>query len=269
MRSRLPLVLATLATSCSAPSPTPSENLTNATSARSNVGAAPVQTAAPPAPAAKPIHITEDTNRLEYELTIPAEAVALPKLKAKLLAQSEKAKAEALDEQADYVKSVPDGPGSMFGVHTEWVVKSQTPQLLSLVGNLSGYTGGAHGSAGTTALLWDRATDREVPLTVLFTDRAKALATIRPAYCKALDVARLDKRGEVFGKASGFADCPPFRDLTVAPAGNVGGKFSRILVIADPYVAGSWAEGDYEVELVIPKAMIPIVPAAYRASFPG
>lgn len=269
MRTRLPLVLVPLVAGCSASSPTPSEKLTNAAPAFVKTAAAQVETAAPPAPAAKPIHVTEDTDRLEYELTIPAEAVALPRLKAKLLTQSEKAKAEALDEQADYVKSVPDGPGSMFGVHTEWVVKAQTPQLLSLVGNLSGYTGGAHGSAGTAALLWDRAADREVPLTALFTDRTKALATIRSAYCKALDAARLNKRGYVLGKASGFTDCPPFSDLTVAPAGNVGGKFSRILIIADPYVAGSWAEGDYEVELVIPKAMIPFVAPAYRASFPG
>lgn len=266
MRSRLPLVLAALAAGCGAPSPTSSDDRVSGTPIGSNAGAAPAEA---PEPSAKAIHIEEDTDRLEYELAIPAEAVALPRLKAKLLAQSEKAKAEALDQQADYVKTVPEGPGGLFNLHTEWVVKGQTPQLLSLVGNVSSYTGGAHGSAGTTALLWNRAVDREVPLTTLFTDRTKALATIRPAYCKALDAARLERRGYVLGKASGFAECPPFSDLTVAPAGNVGGKFSRILIIADPYVAGSWAEGPYEVELVIPKPMIPFVAPAYRTSFPG
>ena len=265
MQSRFSLVMLTLVAGCGATSSSPAEQ-----SARTP-DAIPVTTppVAPPAPAAKPIHISENTERLDYELTIPADAVALPKLKARLIARSQKAKAEALAEQADYMKSVPDGPASTFGVQTEWVVVGQTPQLLSLVANVSGYSGGAHGSAGTTALLWDRAADREVSLTGLFTDRAKALATIRSAYCKALNAERLKKIGSVPGKDSVFPECPSFDELTVAPAGTVGGKFSRILVTADPYVAGSWAEGAYEVELVIPKAMIPFVAAPHRAAFPG
>lgn len=67
---------------------------------------------------------------------------------------------------------------------------------------------------------------------------------------------------------TGFTACPTFSDLTVLPSGNVGGTFSRITVIADPYVAGSWAEGEYRVELFIPKAMIPLIAPEWRASFP-
>lgn len=66
-----------------------------------------------------------------------------------------------------------------------------------------------------------------------------------------------------------FDACPTFDQLTIAPSGSVGGKCSRISIVADPYVAGPWAEGAYEVELAIPKALVALVAPAYRASFPG
>lgn len=225
----------------------------------------------PPRPdAARAIHVSEDNDRIDYELTIPAEAAALPKLKARLTREAQEARASTLAEQADTARESPDASNMTFGMQHNWRTVGQTDRLLSLILDVSGYTGGAHGSAGTAPLLWDTETDREVPLASLLTDRATALATIRQPYCRALEKERINKRGEALpDDGTLFTQCPTFDDLTIAPAGNVGGKFSRILVIADPYVAGTWAEGSYEVELVIPKAMIPFIAAPWKPSFPG
>lgn len=248
---------------------TPARNEENSPEAVSSTVAAPA-TLTPSIPkAVVEIHQSEETDRIDYELTVPAEAAALPRLKAKLIREAEEAKAATLREQADYARDFPDAGNKTFGVGHKWRVVGQTDRLLSLVLDVWGYTGGAHGSAGTASLLWDRQEDREVPLAALLTDRLKALTTLRTQYCKRLDIERLEKRGYVLGKESGFADCPPFADLTVAPAGNVGGKFSRILLIADPYVAGPWAEGDYEIELPIPEAMVPFFTPEWKPSFPG
>ena len=232
---------------------------------------------APPAPPTPPqpdpataIHVSEETDRIDYELTVPAEAVALPRLTARLTRDAREARASTLTQQADYARDLPDAGNKTFGVQHNWRTVGQTDRLLSLVLDVTGYTGGAHGSAGTVPLLWDRQADGEVPLAALFTSKDKALATLRPQYCRALDKAREEKSGTpVVRDGTPFTDCPPFSDLTIVPAGSVGGKFSRILLISDPYLAGSWAEGDYEIELPIPKAMVPFIRPERKLSFPG
>ena len=244
---------------------------------RTTERAATAEAPSPPEPPTPPkpdpttaIHVSEKTDRIDYELTIPAEAAALPNLKARLTREAQAARASTLAQQADFARQVPEAGNRTFGMQHNWRTVGQTDRLLSLVLDVSGYTGGAHGSAGTVPLLWDRRTDREVPLASLFTSKDKALATLRPQYCRALGKAREEKSGEpVVPDGTPFTECPPISDLTVAPAGNVGGKFSRFLLIADPYVAGSWAEGDYEIELPIPAAMVPFIRSEWKPSFPG
>ena len=218
--------------------------------------------------ATQAIHQSEQTDRIDFEFTLPAEAARLPNLRARTLHEAASAKAELLRQQAGASQN-PEFPARIYGTQLDWTVRGSTPQFLSLVEHVSSYTGGAHGNAGTHALIWDRRADREVPLADLFTNQTKALATIRPAYCEALASARREKRGGDLGDDGPFADCPQFGELTVIPAGSVGGKFSRMLVIADPYVAGPWAEGEYEIELVIPQQILPFLNPAVRSSFPG
>lgn len=260
------LLLIALLAGCSVPSQTDTSKNTTANPAGEHVATTPGSPATPQPAAAKAIHRAEQTERIDYELTIPAEAAALLRLTSMLIGDAEKAKAETLDQQAEYAKEFPESGAQTFGLRHNWEVVGRTDRLLSLIGSISGFSGGAHGSAGTTPLLWDRANDRVVTFDDLFTDRARALATIRSAWCKGLTQARIEKTGMA---DTGFTACPPFSELTVAPSGNVGGRFSRITVTADPYVAGSWAEGDYSVDLFIPKAMIPFIAPEWRASFPG
>ena len=46
-----------------------------------------------------------------------------------------------------------------------------------------------------------------------------------------------------------------------------GGRIDRIGLLADPYVAGSYAEGTYEVTLPVTPAIVRAVKPAYRTAF--
>lgn len=61
--------------------------------------------------------------------------------------------------------------------------------------------------------------------------------------------------------------CPPVKDLTILLGSTNGRAIDRIGLLADPYVAGSYAEGSYEVTLPVTRAIAGAVKPAYRAAF--
>ena len=215
---------------------------------------------------AAPITIVAETSELEFRYVIPREATAISPLRALLTAEAEQAKMSAKNEYRRYARDdLPAGVNpNRFSTEVTWRPVGTTEQLLVLVSKGYAYTGGAHGSDLSEALLWDKAGERRVPLSALFTDQAAALATIRPSFCSALADARAKRLGRETG--TGAYDCPRFDQVTLAPTRTVGGKFGRI---------GAWvaadtqAEGGYTLELFIPAAMIPFVAPEWRVSFPG
>jgi len=65
-----------------------------------------------------------------------------------------------------------------------------------------------------------------------------------------------------------FGECPKYEELTVLLAdADKNGRFDRIKVVADQYVAGPYAEGPYEISLPITAAMIDRLKPEYRPSF--
>jgi hypothetical protein len=65
----------------------------------------------------------------------------------------------------------------------------------------------------------------------------------------------------------GFFPCPPITDLTVLLGSSNKQTFNRIGLIAAPYVAGSYAEGPYEVTLPVTPAVLAAVKPEYKAAF--
>lgn len=151
-------------------------------------------------------------------------------------------------------------------LHKEWTLGGATARLLSLVGHVESFTGGAHGNTGFALMLWDKIADKAVQPSDLLAD-AGALNLLRADYCKALEAERL-KRREGEQLEGDFAKCPPYSDLVLAPTDSDGnGRFDRLAFLAAPYVAGPYAEGEYEIPLgVTPELMAQIKPD-YRASF--
>lgn len=221
---------------------------------------------------AAPIHLTEKSSAIDFDYKIPARAAAIPALKAHLLADAETSKQASIRDHDDYAKALPaDSPARPYGLEKDWSVIGETDQLLSLISRGYVYLGGAHGSDTFQALLWDKAANRPVPFAAMFTDTAKALATIRKPFCDTLNEERAKRRGGTVGELDDWSTrCPDYDDhVTLAFAHPVGGTFGRIAVFIPADIAGAHAEGNYTYELFIPEAMIPLIAPEWRASFPG
>jgi hypothetical protein len=64
-----------------------------------------------------------------------------------------------------------------------------------------------------------------------------------------------------------FDDCLAPSDVTVLLGSSNKQQFNRIGLIADPYAAGPYAEGSYEVTLPVTPALLKAVKPEYRAAF--
>lgn len=160
------------------------------------------------------------------------------------------------------------GDFNPFMATTAYTSEGQSQRLLSLRSDGSGYTGGAHGYAGTSALLWDRKAKAEINFAELFADKANRDRLLTQRWCDALNQAREEKRGEPVGGGGMFDDCPKLANISIIPTDKDGdGKFERLVLIADPYVAGPYVEGDYEVELPVTGDLIAAIRSDYRQNF--
>ena len=153
---------------------------------------------------------------------------------------------------------------------TNWMVDSILPGVTVLLAGRSSYTGGAHGYSFVDSLIWDSKAGLPVSFAGLFTNPAAARALFNPSYCRALDRERLARRGEPTPKDDMFGACPDlFKEAEAYPAKPVYGKYSRIAISLSPYVGGPYSEGMYDLEIVIPKGLKPLVKPQYQALFPG
>lgn len=225
-----------------------------------------------PAPAAEGPVTRQTANResplLDFEYSWP-EAISsdqqlVARFKDDLSRSYDEALKNARENKADMEKF--GGPFNQNSFMRIWTLEGQSPRLFSLVANTDTYTGGAHPNHTSSALLWDRSSRQEVKLAQLFQSAEEFEASLRPQYCKLLDTERLKRReGETL--EGDFSKCPSFSDLTIAPAGSGSGPFKTIQLIADPYVAGPYAEGSYEIEVPVPASLIAALKPEFRGDF--
>jgi Deacetylase PdaC len=214
----------------------------------------------------------ENTADYEFSFGYPAEVTKIPKLKAEFDAEVKKEKAyfikSAAEAKADATKN--DYPYNPHQSGTAWEVAADTKQILSLAGYYSSYSGGAHGNYGFGSRIWDKKKARLLKnSTDIFAKPKDALASIRQDYCNGLNVERRKKLGADWKpeEDSIFSSCPEFSELAIVFMGEKGKPANRILLIAGPYIAGSYAEGEYEVELPITPKLIAMIKPEYRVSF--
>lgn len=232
--------------------------------------ASATMTEAPP-PQAKAVKRTVENERFSFTYAYPAAAAAIPALKAEFDAEMDSNQAELSNQARDGQKEARSG-GFEFHPYegsTVWTVVTDLPGWLSLKADINSYTGGAHGNHGTTSLLWDRAASRKRAPLDLFVSKAAFDAALRDAYCAALNKERAKRRGEAVNRAKGegFDKCVAPSEVTVLLGSADKQHFTRIGLVADPYVAGPYAEGEYEVTLPVTAALIRAVRPEYRAAF--
>ncbi len=221
---------------------------------------------------AKAVAEEEATDLLSWGLSYPAEVAAIPVLADWIRAASMKLKAENL-AAATVDKAEREKNGFDFNGYEQsdaYEVEGDSPRLLSVADNWYVFTGGAHPNHGTKALLWDRQAGRAIAFTDLLSGGPVALETLfAKSYCAALDKQRAEKRGpeDAGGPDDLFNQCPKFAELAIIPKGAKGKPFNALLFHADPYVAGPYVEGDYDVELPVTAEFLAALQPEFRASF--
>jgi hypothetical protein len=233
------------------------------------VSACLVAAAASPANATS-VKIVRNTSTLKFSYAWSTEAAAIPALRRWMQADAEKIfKREAASATSDARQADKSNyPFHQHEIQMSWETAGQSARLLSLEGSFWGFTGGAHGNGSTTALLWDRVRNVRSDIQKLLIAGQSWIGAIRQPFCILLDRERIKRRGGPLEKGGMFSGCPAYTEVTVVIADKNGnGRFDHIQVTADPYVAGPYVEGSYDIELPITAAMIARVKAEYRFSF--
>lgn len=217
------------------------------------------------APARAGDYATLKANELlDFRYSFPTIVGSYPALLAKMRADRDGQYQEYLKtagEDAEERKGARDFPFHRYEYWNDWTVAGISFPLVSLQSHVDDFTGGAHDNHYSKAILWDGKLDREVDLDSLFGGTAKLWSQIQPAYCRKLDEER--RRRDMDS-----ARCPERKELTiVAVDSDFNWSFDTLRIIADPYVAGSYAEGAYIVSVPITLNLLNSIDAKYRSSF--
>jgi hypothetical protein len=114
--------------------------------------------------------------------------------------------------------------------------------------------------------VWDREANRAIDPKAMFRSPAALQDAVGEAWCRKLGAERQKKFGEEYTD-DGFFPCPPIADLVVLVGSSDRQHFNRIGLIAAPYVAGSYVEGEYEVTLPVTPAVLAAVKPEFKAAF--
>ncbi|NBC89171.1 MAG: hypothetical protein GVX90_06750 [Alphaproteobacteria bacterium] len=225
--------------------------------------------------APRPVHFEDHAERdggtRDFTYAWPAEVSAIPELSALLTRRRE----AALEEQkADWNAALAEFAGEdcatckSRGFIKGWTVAADTPRFLSLKGEISLYTGGAHPNSAFDALVWDREAGEALEPLDLFTSPGALERAVRAPYCEALVAQQQERRGQWFTPpADPTADCPALDALVVVPSSIGGEAVDEVYLLAAPYIAGAYAEGPYKVRLPVTDDLIAAVKEEYRAAF--
>lgn len=231
-------------------------------------GQTPTPAAMEPASGARAV--SEETDDFVFEYSYPAEAGNIPELAALLNRRLERTRSSLATQAAEGRADARDTgfPYNKYSNSVEWKVVADLPGWLSLSGEMSSYTGGAHGMYGMRSLVWNKAAGKAIEAVDLFTSPEALGDALGDRYCERLDGLRAERGAEpVVEGDSVFAACPALDELTVLVGSANGRTFDRLTLYAGPYVAGSYAEGAYAVNLNVDDAVIAAVKPEYRESF--
>lgn len=267
-RTAILSALILLASGCDAAAPDASK-----AAPTEQASAAATPAAAPAAPAKAPAGRTEkeESDLFDFEYSYPAKVAALPGLRALLDKRLDASRAELVSKaKADQAEAAKDGyPYRKHSYGATWQVVADLPRWLSLSAELYDYSGGAHGMTYFDALLWDREHNMARTAADLFISKAALSTAIREPFCAALDREREKRRGEPVNRQSGdsFDECIDPAEHAVILGSSNGKTFDRIGILVEPYAAGSYAEGTFDVTLPVTERILGAVKPAYRSAF--
>lgn len=227
-------------------------------------------TAAASASTVKGKEVKEDTDLYTYELTYPASVARIPALKKQIEEGAAKNRSAMIEQarSAQAESKANDFPYNPHSLSELWQVVADVPGYLSLSNFFSTYSGGAHGMYGMDGLVWDKKKGRGFRPAEMFTSPSQLGAIMGDTLCDALNRERRE-RGTEHGPDDDpiFPACPGLDEATILVGSSNGKTFNRITVWYGPYVAGSYAEGEYALDFPMTAKMLEAVKPAYRAAF--
>ena len=227
--------------------------------------------AATAAPAAEAYAVEQETERYQFAYSWPAQVAAEPALAAFLGQKADAMRAE-LEQEADEDWNSSQGSEWTPRQHSaseEWQVVADLPGYLSLSGHLATYSGGAHGMYGMQSLVWDREAGAAMKGIDLFNSPVALEQALGNRLCDTLNTAREERRGMQIEEGSDdmFDKCPGLDEASVLVGSSNGKTFDRITVYFGPYVAGAYAEGDYELDFPVTASVVDAVKPAHARAF--
>lgn len=230
-------------------------------------------------PTAEPVAFASNEDRdggsREFAYQWPAAVSAQIPLARHLTEERDRILAQ---EKVEWADALADSPLDCASCRNrsyakQWKVVADVPGYLSLSGEFSTYTGGAHGMYGLESLVWDKARQRAMAGVEMFRSAEALEMALGSRLCAALNTERHKRRGEPvradapdeFG--TGFDSCQHVADATVLVGSSTGKAFDRIGIWFGPYVAGPYAEGAYELNFPVDAAVLEAVKPEFRSAF--
>lgn len=262
-RPFLALALATFAAACSSP-----EEVAEETGVAASAQA---RAASGSASSSKGRSVEEDTQLYQFAYSYPGEAATIPALAAWFEAQVAERKA-GLTREAEEGRADAEAGGYPSNPHSfsqEWKVIADLPSYLSLSGEFSTYSGGAHGNYGMNAFVWDKRTGTRLESIALFRSPAALNKALGGKLCAALNRQRAERRGGPVPANSEemFDQCVGVEEATLLLGSSNGRAFDRLGVWIGPYVAGPYAEGSFELNFPVDRGVLKAVKPVHRSAF--
>lgn len=213
----------------------------------------------------------EGGGSFEFAFKWPARVAE----EAELAALLDKRRRDLFNEtKADWDSAVADCPRDAvscrsYSFANEYQVVADLPRFLSLSTEFYTYTGGAHGMYGRSSQIWDREARQLFDPLAMFASQDALRGAIGTKACAALDRQRQERRGEPIDGPSGEwpNNCPGMDETTLFVGSSNGKTFDRLGIYYGPYVAGPYAEGEYEITLPVDAAVIAVVRPEYASAF--
>lgn len=209
------------------------------------------------------------TDEYAFAFVYPAAATQIPALIEALREQAALGQARLAEEA-----TAGGGAPGRSTWDAEWRLDAATPELAAASGTILTFSpGAAHGGLDYRAILIDRRDGRAIALnelfapnlfeTSLFGRKIRGIRAVQAAFCRAL-TAQVRARRE--DPAAAVA-CPDVERQPVTFVCGARGRIESMRALIAPAVAGSWAEGGYEVDFPVDARMLGNMKRRYRVAF--
>lgn len=226
-------------------------------------------------PVAAPVggarQVVEETDTFLFEYSYPQQAGEQPELAAWLDKQLNDKRDDLAVEALEGLEAARDSgfPFNKYSNGTSWEVVADLPNWLSLSATLSFYTGGAHPNYAFDTLVWDKQNGKSIEPIAFFTSATALDRALGETLCADLNAEREKRRGSPIPEGSDdiFEACVKVDETNLLLGSSNGKTFDRIGVQIAPYLAGPYAEGDYEFTFPMTAQLMETVRPEYKDAF--